>query len=267
MDVMKSFSLEGKVALVTGAAYGIGFAMAEAYAKAGAKIAFNCRGQEHLETALANYKAKGIDAKGYICDVTDEEQVANMVADIEKELGTIDILVNNAGIIKRIPMTEMSAAEFRQVIDIDLNAPFIVSKAVIPGMMKKGHGKIINICSMMSELGRETVSAYAAAKGGLKMLTKNIASEYGEYNIQCNGIGPGYIATPQTAPLREIQPDGSKHPFDQFNISKTPAARWGNPEDLMGPAVFLASEASDFVNGQILYVDGGILAYIGKQPK
>lgn len=267
MDVMKSFSLEGKVALVTGAAYGIGFAMAEAYAKAGAKIAFNCRGQEHLETALANYKAKGIDAKGYICDVTDEEQVANMVADIEKELGTIDILVNNAGIIKRIPMTEMSAAEFRQVIDIDLNAPFIVSKAVIPGMIKKGHGKIINICSMMSELGRETVSAYAAAKGGLKMLTKNIASEYGECNIQCNGIGPGYIATPQTAPLREIQPDGSKHPFDQFIISKTPAARWGNPEDLMGPAVFLASEASDFVNGQILYVDGGILAYIGKQPK
>ena len=267
MDVMKSFSLEGKVALVTGAAYGIGFAMAEAYAKAGAKIAFNCRGQEHLETALANYKAKGIDAKGYICDVTDEEQVANMVADIEKELGTIDLLVNHAGIIKRIPMTEMSAAEFRQVIDIDLNAPFIVSKAVIPGMMKKGHGKIINICSMMSELGRETVSAYAAAKGGLKMLTKNIASEYGEYNIQCNGIGPGYIATPQTAPLREIQPDGSKHPFDQFIISKTPAARWGNPEDLMGPAVFLASEASDFVNGQILYVDGGILAYIGKQPK
>ena len=267
MDVMKSFSLEGKVALVTGAAYGIGFAMAEAYAKAGAKIAFNCRGQEHLETALANYKAKGIDAKGYICDVTDEEQVANMVADIDKELGTIDILVNNAGIIKRIPMTEMSAAEFRQVIDIDLNAPFIVSKAVIPGMIKKGHGKIINICSMMSELGRETVSAYAAAKGGLKMLTKNIASEYGEYNIQCNGIGPGYIATPQTAPLREIQPDGSKHPFDQFIISKTPAARWGNPEDLMGPAVFLASEASDFVNGQILYVDGGILAYIGKQPK
>ena len=267
MDVMKSFSLEGKVALVTGAAYGIGFAMAEAYAKAGAKIAFNCRGQEHLETALANYKAKGIDAKGYICDVTDEEQVANMVADIEKELGTIDILVNNAGIIKRIPMTEMSAAEFRQVIDIDLNAPFIVSKAVIPGMIKKGHGKIINICSMMSELGRETVSAYAAAKGGLKMLTKNIASEYGEYNIQCNGIGPGYIATPQTAPLREKQADGSRHPFDSFICAKTPAGRWLDPEELTGPAVFLASEASNAVNGHVLYVDGGILAYIGKQPK
>ena len=204
--------------------------------------------------------------RGYICDVTDEAQVANMVAEIEKELGAVDILVNNAGIIKRIPMIEMSAAEFRQVVDIDLNAPFIVSKAVIPGMIKKGHGKIINVCSMMSELGRETVSAYAAAKGGLKMLTRNIASEYGQYNIQCNGIGPGYIATPQTAPLREVQPDGSRHPFDKFIVGKTPAARWGNPEDLMGPVVFLASEASDFVNGHILYVDGGILAYIGKQP-
>ncbi|EET59228.1 oxidoreductase, short chain dehydrogenase/reductase family protein [Marvinbryantia formatexigens DSM 14469] len=266
MDMNKMFSLTGKTALVTGAAYGIGFAIAEALAGAGARIAFNCRGQEHLEKALEAYREKGIDAKGYICDVTDEQQVVQMVADIERELGTIDILVNNAGIIKRIPMHEMSVEEFRQVVDIDLNAPFIVSKAVIPGMIKKGHGKIINICSMMSELGRETVSAYAAAKGGLKMLTKNIASEYGSYNIQCNGIGPGYIATPQTAPLREIQADGSRHPFDRFIIGKTPAARWGNPEDLMGPAVFLASDASDFVNGHILYVDGGILAYIGKQP-
>lgn len=260
------FSLEGKVALVTGAAYGIGFAIAQALAQAGAKIAFNCRGKEHMETALAAYKGLGIEAKGYLCDVTDEAQVKEMVADIEEKMGVIDILVNNAGIIKRIPMHEMSTEEFRQVIDIDLNAPFIVSKAVISGMIKKGHGKIINICSMMSELGRETVSAYASAKGGLKMLTKNIASEYGEYNIQCNGIGPGYIATPQTAPLRELQPDGSRHPFDKFIIGKTPAARWGNPEDLMGPAVFLASDASNFVNGHILYVDGGILAYIGKQP-
>ena len=262
----KKFSLEGKVALVTGAAYGIGFAMAEAFAQAGAKIAFNCRSEHHLEQALSDYKSKGIDARGYICDVTKEEDGKAMVADIEKELGVIDILVNNAGIIKRIPMTEMSVEEFKQVIDIDLNAPFIMSKAVIPGMIKKGHGKIINVCSMMSELGRETVSAYAAAKGGLKMLTRNICSEFGEHNIQCNGIGPGYIATPQTAPLREIQPDGSRHPFDRFIIAKTPAARWGTPEDLMGPAVFLASDASDFVNGHILYVDGGILAYIGKQP-
>ena len=263
---MVNFSLEGKVALVTGAAYGIGFAIAQAYAEAGAKIAFNCRSQKHLDQALADYKAKGIDAKGYIADVTDENQVKDLVSKIEHDLGTIDILVNNAGIIKRIPMLDMSVEDFRQVIDIDLDAPFIVSKAVIPGMKRKGHGKIINICSMMSELGRETVSAYAAAKGSLKMITRNICSEFGEYNIQCNGIGPGYIATPQTAPLRERQADGSRHPFDQFIVSKTPAGRWGTPEDLMGPAVFLASDASDFVNGHILYVDGGILAYIGKQP-
>ncbi len=260
------FSLEGKVALVTGAAYGIGFAIAEAYAKAGAKIAFNCRKQEHLDKALSDYRAKGIEAHGYICDVTDETQVKAMVKDIEQQLGVIDILVNNAGIIKRIPMTEMSVEDFRQVIDIDLNAPFIVSKAVLPGMIKKGHGKIINICSMMSELGRETVSAYAAAKGGLKMLTRNICSEFGAYNIQCNGLGPGYIATPQTAPLRERQSDGSRHPFDSFICAKTPAGRWLEPEELMGPAIFLASDASNAVNGHILYVDGGILAYIGKQP-
>ena len=197
------FSLEGKVALVTGAAYGIGFAIAESYAVAGARIAFNCRSQAHLDQALEAYRAKGIEAKGYLCDVTDEEQVVSMTEDIGKTLGPIDILVNNAGIIKRIPMTEMSVEDFRQVIDIDLNAAFIVSKAVLPKMMERRSGKIINVCSMMSELGRETVSAYAAAKGGLKMLTRNIASEYGGYNIQCNGIGPGYIATPQTAPLRE----------------------------------------------------------------
>lgn len=264
---MVNFSLEGKVALVTGAAYGIGFAMAQALAEAGAKIAFNCRTQANMDKALAEYKAIGIDAKGYICDCTDEAGVKAMVADIEKTLGPVDILVNNAGIIKRIPMHEMPADEFRQVIDIDLIAPYICAKAVLPGMMERRAGKIINVCSMMSELGRETVSAYAAAKGGLKMLTKNIASEYGAYNIQCNGIGPGYIATPQTAPLRELQPDGSRHPFDSFIVAKTPAERWGNPEDLMGPVVFLASNASDFVNGHVLYVDGGILAYIGKQPK
>lgn len=263
---MINFSLEGKIALVTGASYGIGFAIANALAEAGAVIVFNDIQPKMVEKGIQAYKEAGIKAHGYVCDVTDEQGVNQMVATIEKEVGIIDILVNNAGIIKRMPMHEMSAADFRQVIDIDLNGPFIVSKAVIPSMIKKGHGKIINICSMMSELGRETVSAYAAAKGGLKMLTKNICSEYGEQNIQCNGIGPGYIATPQTAPLREKQPDGSRHPFDSFIISKTPAARWGTPEDLMGPALFLASDASNFVNGHILYVDGGILAYIGKQP-
>lgn len=261
------FCLKGKVALVTGGSYGIGFSIGTALANAGATLVFNDIKPELVEGGMAEYKKLGIEAKGYLCDVTNEDQVNAMIAQIEKEVGTVDILFNNAGIIKRVPMHEMSAAEFRQVIDVDLNAPFIVAKAVIPGMMKKRAGKIINICSMMSELGRETVSAYAAAKGGLKMLTRNIASEYGEYNIQCNGIGPGYIATPQTAPLREKQADGSPHPFDSFIIAKTPAARWGTPEDLAGPAVFLSSPASDFVNGHVLYVDGGILAYIGKQPK
>ena len=265
MNINK-FSLEGKIAWITGGSYGIGFAIAEAYADCGATIVFNDINEELVNKGLAAFEEKGIKAHGFVCDVTDENAVNELVKKVEAEIGTIDILVNNAGIIKRIPMHEMSAEDFRKVIDVDLNAPFICAKAVIPAMKEKGHGKIINICSMMSELGRETVSAYAAAKGGLKMLTRNICSEYGEYNIQCNGIGPGYIATPQTAPLREKQPDGSRHPFDSFIIAKTPAARWGNVEDLQGPAVFLASEASDFVNGHVLYVDGGILAYIGKQP-
>ncbi len=266
MGILEQFSLKGKTALVTGASYGIGFAIASGLHEAGATIVFNDINQELVDKGLAAYKEAGIEAHGYVCDVTDEAAVNSLVERIEKEIGVIDILVNNAGIIKRIPMCEMSAEDFRKVVDVDLNAPFIVSKAVIPSMIKKGGGKIINICSMMSELGRETVSAYAAAKGGLKMLTRNIASEYGEYNIQCNGIGPGYIETPQTAPLRKRQDDGSRHPFDAFIIAKTPAARWGKTDDLVGPAVFLASNASDFVNGHVLYVDGGILAYIGKQP-
>ena len=223
---MNSFSLKGKTAWITGASYGIGFAIAEAYAAAGASIVFNDINQELVDKGLKAYAEKGIDAKGYVCDVTNEDAVQALVKQIEQEVGVIDILVNNAGIIRRIPMTEMSAEEFRKVIDVDLNAPFICAKAVIPSMIQNGHGKIINICSMMSELGRETVSAYAGEK----------------------------------------QPDGSRHPFDQFIIAKTPAARWGTPEDLQGPAVFLASDASNFVNGHILYVDGGILAYIGKQP-
>jgi gluconate 5-dehydrogenase len=266
-EFAKNFSLEGKIALVTGASYGIGMAIATGFAQAGATIVFNDIKQELVDKGLATYAERGIKAHGYVCDVTNEDMVNEFIAKVQEEVGNIDILVNNAGIIKRIPMCEMTAAQFRQVIDVDLNAPMIVSKAVIPNMIKAGHGKIINICSMMSELGRETVSAYAAAKGGLKMLTRNICSEYGEYNIQCNGIGPGYIATPQTAPLRERQADGKRHPFDSFIVAKTPAARWGDPEDLQGPAVFLASDASNFVNGHILYVDGGILAYIGKQPQ
>lgn len=266
-DMNNIFSLEGKVALVTGGTYGIGMAMAKALAHAGATIVFNARRKEMVTEAEKEYAASGYKAYGYQCDVTKEPEVQAMVTDVEKKIGTIDILVNNAGIIKRIPALETTVEDFKEVIDIDLVGPFICSKAVAPGMIKKGGGKIINICSMMSELGRETVVAYAAAKGGLKMLTKNLACDWGEYNIQVNGLGPGYIATPQTAPLREPQADGTPHPFDRFIISKTPAARWGKPEDLAGPVVFLASPASDFVNGHVLYVDGGILAYIGKQPK
>jgi gluconate 5-dehydrogenase len=259
---MNQFDLTGKIAFITGASYGIGYAIAKAYASAGATIVFNDIKQELVDKGLVSYRADGISAHGYVCDVTDEDAVNETVAKITKEVGVIDILVNNAGIIKRIPAMEMSAKDFRQVIDIDLNGPFIVSKAVAPGMIAKGGGKIINMCSMMSELGRETVSAYAAAKGGLKMLTKNLACEWAEHNIQVNGIGPGYIATPQTAPLRV-----TGNPFNDFIIAKTPAARWGTTADLQGPAIFLASAASDFVNGHILYVDGGILAYIGKQPQ
>ncbi len=263
---MNQFDLTGKVALVTGGAHSIGLALGVGLAKAGATVCFNSSSQASCERGVKAYAEAGVQARGYVADVTDEAAVQAMIAQIEADVGTVDILVNNAGVIKRIPMTDMSVEDFSKVIDVDLIAPFICSKAVIPGMIKKGHGKIINICSMMSELGRETVSAYAAAKGGLKMLTKNICSEYGGANIQCNGIGPGYIATQQTAPLREPQSDGSRHPFDQFIISKTPAGRWGTTEDLVGPTVFLASDASNFVNGHILYVDGGILAYIGKQP-
>ncbi|AEB07767.1 short-chain dehydrogenase/reductase SDR [Coriobacterium glomerans PW2] len=262
-----SFRLDDRVALITGAAYGIGMAIATAFAAAGARIAFNVRDAEQLRAAVDTYAQLGIEAHGYLADVTEESEIAELVKTIDHELGSIDILVNNAGIIKREPMLEMSAADFREVVDIDLSGPFIVSKAVLPDMIKKGRGKIINICSMMSELGRETVAGYAAAKGGLKMLTRNICSEFGAHNIQCNGIGPGYIATPQTAALREVQPDGAPHPFDQFIRAKTPAGRWGTPEDLVGTAVFLASPASDFVNGQIIYVDGGILAYLGRQPQ
>ena len=268
MNSLQAFSLEGKNALITGASYGIGFNIAKAFHAAGiSNIIFNDINQELVDRGLAAYKEAGINAHRYVCDVTNEAQVQQMVQKAHQEVGQIDILVNNAGIIKRIPMHEMKREEFQQVIDIDLVGPFIMAKAVLPEMIERREGKIINICSMMSELGRETVSAYAAAKGGLKMLTRNICSEYGEYNIQCNGIGPGYIATPQTAPLRERQADGSRHPFDSFICAKTPAGRWLEPEELGGPAVFLASKASDAVNGHVLYVDGGILAYIGKQPK
>jgi len=253
------FDLTGKVALVTGAVHGLGMAMAKGLGNAGATVVVNNYSQNALDEAVAEYKASGLNAYGYVFDVTDDKAVEAAIATIEKEVGPIDILVNNAGIIKRTPIVEMETADFRQVIDVDLVGPFIVSKYVAKGMIERGGGKIINICSMMSELGRDTVSAYAAAKGGLKMLTKSMATEWAKFNIQTNGIGPGYFATSQTAPIRV---DG--HPFNEFILKRTPAARWGTPEDLQGAAIFLSSKASDFVNGHVVYVDGGILATIGK---
>lgn len=253
------FSLAGKVALVTGATHGLGMSMAVALAKAGATLVINDISKEKLESALQEYKSMGITVHGFVFDVTNEAAVQLHIEKIENEIGAIEILVNNAGIIKRIPVLEMEVADWELVLKIDLTGPFIMSKQVGKYMIQRQRGKIINICSMMSELGRDTVSAYAAAKGGLKMLTKNMATEWGKYNIQVNGIGPGYFATAQTAPIRV-----GGHPFNEFIISRTPAGRWGNPEDLSGAAIFLASKASDFVNGHILYVDGGILASLGK---
>src|SRR5690606_21676108 len=256
---MELFNLKGKVALVTGGTHGLGMAMAEGLAGAGASLVITGTTPSKMEAALNHYKQRGFRATGYLFDVTDEKEAEQFVDKIIEEHGQIDILVNNAGIIKRVPALSMEVSEFRRVVDVDLVGPFIISQLVAKDMVKRKEGKIINICSMMSELGRTSVSAYAAAKGGLKMLTRNLATEWAPYNIQVNGIGPGYFATDQTAPIRV---DGN--PFNDFIIQRTPAGRWGNPEDLAGTAVFLASRASDFVNGQIIYVDGGILATIGK---
>ncbi len=256
----KLFNLENKIALITGGTHGLGMAMAKGLGEAGATLIINGNSsQEKLDAAVAQYKIWGLNAFGYKFNVTEEQEVIQAIAKIEKEVGNIDILVNNAGIIKRTPLEEMEVADFEQVLKVDLVSPFIMAKHVIKGMIARKSGKIINICSMMSELGRNTVGAYAAAKGGLKMLTRNMATEWAKYNVQINGIGPGYFATTQTAPIRV---DG--HPFNDFIVGRTPAGRWGDPEDLAGTAVFLASEASKFINGQIIYVDGGILATIGK---
>lgn len=255
---MELFSLKGKRAVITGGTHGLGMAMAEGLATAGAELIITGTTPSKLEEALQYYQGKDFTASGYLFDVTDEAAAIENIAKIETQ-GPIDILVNNAGIIKRVLAVDMPVEDFRRVIDVDLVGAFIMSREVAKGMIARRSGKIINICSMMSELGRTNVTAYAAAKGGLKMLTKNLATEWAQHNIQVNGIGPGYFATSQTAPIRV---DGN--PFNEFIISRTPAGRWGDPEDLAGTAVFLASKASDFVNGQIIYVDGGILATIGK---
>ncbi|MEE9439809.1 MAG: gluconate 5-dehydrogenase [Saprospiraceae bacterium] len=252
------FDLKGKIAFISGGAQGLGMAIAVGLAKAGATIIINGRSSGRLEKSAIKYKEQGVDVHWYKFDVTDESAVIANVKKMEEEVGPIDILVNNAAIIKRTPILEMAVDDFKEVLTVDLVSPFIVSKTIVPGMIARGGGKVINMCSMMSEVSRNTVSAYAAAKGGLKMLTKEMADEWAKFNIQTNGLGPGYFATDQTAPIRV---DG--HPFNEFIVKRTPARRWGDPKELQGAAIFLASKASDFVNGHILYVDGGILATLG----
>lgn len=257
--MMDLFDLSGKRALITGGTHGLGMAMAKGLAKAGAELIINGSTPSKMEIALKEYAAAGFKATGYLFDVTDDEAARSFVDKIEAEVGPIDILVNNAAVTKRVPAEDFETADFRRIIDVDLAGPFIMSKYVGRHMIKRRAGKIINICSMMSELGRNTLVAYASAKGGLKMLTRNLATEWAKHNIQVNGIGPGYFITSQTAPIRE-----NGHPMNDFIIHRTPAGRWGDPDELQGAAIFLASKASDFVNGHILYVDGGILATIGK---
>ncbi|HNX78936.1 MAG TPA: gluconate 5-dehydrogenase [Prolixibacteraceae bacterium] len=252
------FDLSGKVALITGGTHGIGMAVGKILGQAGAKICVNDLDQSRLDEARKQYAEAGIDAFTIVFDVTSEEDVDRGISAIEREVGTIDILVNNAGIIKRVKILDMPVEDFRKVIDVDLVAPLIVGKRVAPGMIEKRAGKIINMCSMMSIYGRNTVSAYASAKGGLKLLTASMCCEWAKYNIQVNGIGPGYIATAQTAPIRE-----GNHPFNDLVMMRTPAGRWGEPEDVGNAALFLASQASNFVNGHVLFVDGGILANFG----
>jgi gluconate 5-dehydrogenase len=252
------FDLKGKVALVTGGTHGIGLAIGLILAKAGARVCINDRSEDKLDACHAAFEKEKLKVFTLVFDVTDETDVDRGISLIESQVGNVDILVNNAGIIKRIPILNMAISDFKQVLDVDLVAPLIVSKRVVPGMISRRSGKIINMCSMMSIYGRNTVSAYASAKGGLKLLTANMTCEWAKYNIQINGIGPGYIATAQTAPIRE---DG--HPFNDLVMTRTPAGRWGEPEDVANAALFLSSKASDFVNGHILYVDGGILANFG----
>ena len=260
MDNRDLFNLRGKVALVTGATNGLGMAMANGLGAGGARLVINGNSsQQKVDEAVAAYRDAGFDAVGYRFDVTSESEVEAAAVRIEAEFGPIDILINNAGIIRRVPLLDMCLPEWELVVKTDLTSAFIMSRAIVPGMVERGGGKVINICSMMSELGRDTVGAYAAAKGGLKMLTRSMATEWARYNIQVNGIGPGYFATKQTSAIR-----ADRNELNDFIIGRTPAGRWGNPEDLQGAAVFLASSASNFVNGQIIYVDGGILATIGK---
>ena len=248
------FDLTGKVALVTGSYQGLGLAIARGLGQAGARIVLNGRSEEKLERAVSLLSGEGLKVSGCCFDVSSTTQVQEKVTALERDTGRIDILVNNAGIQRRSPLEQFEERVWREVLDTNLTGLFLVTKQVVQGMIERRSGKIINICSLMCEMGRPTVGAYTAAKGGVKMLTKAMALEWGKHNIQVNGIGPGYITTEMNRPLME---DAK---FDAWIRSRTPMGRWGEPKELVGAAVFLASHASDFVTGQVLYVDGGILA-------
>ena len=257
-NIIDQFRLEGKIALITGASQGIGFELARAFGNAGATVILNGRSKEKLESAAGFLNKEDIRVHVSTFDVTNEDEISDAFTKIEKSIGVVDILVNNAGIIQRQSILEMQTSDFRKVIEMDLISVFVVSKYFVQGMIKKGSGKIINICSMMSEYGRNSVSAYSSAKGGLKLLTKSMCVEWAKYNVQVNGLGPGYIETSLTKDFAQ-----KDHPFNKLVMMRTPSARWGKASDLCGAALLLASEAGNFINGQVIYVDGGILANFG----
>jgi gluconate 5-dehydrogenase len=250
------FSLSGKRALVTGSSQGLGLAIARALGAAGAEVILNGRDPAKLELAATALRAEGLAVQTQAFDVTSEEQINHGVAAALGRLGPIHILVNNAGIQRRGPLIEMTLENWEAVLRMNLTSAFLVARAVAPQMIAAGSGKIINICSLMSELARPTIANYSASKGGLKMLTQSMAVEWAKHNVQSNGIGPGYMLTELTAPL------SADPKFDSWIKGRTPAGRWGKPEELGGAAIFLASEASSFINGQIIYVDGGLLAAV-----
>jgi gluconate 5-dehydrogenase len=254
MTGSKLFELTGKVALITGATQGIGLAIARGLAQAGARVVINARNAGKLERAVATLAQEGLTVSGCRFDLLNGAEVRERIAALEQEVGGIDILVNNAGIQRRSPLEQFEEKVWREVLDINLTGLFLVTQQVVRGMIARKSGKIINICSVMSEVSRPTIGAYTAAKGGVKQLTKSMAVEWAKHNIQSNGIGPGYIVTEMNRALIEDRK------FDAWVCARTPAGRWADPSELVGAAVFLASRASDFVNGQIIYVDGGILA-------
>lgn len=254
--ILDLFDLTGKVALVTGSSRGLGYTLAEGLGRAGATVVLNGVNAERLDQSVKALAQAGIKAHGAAFDVTDAGQIQQQIARIEGEIGPVEILFNNAGIQIRRPLEQFDEADWRRIFDVNLTGAFLVAKAVAQGMIARRSGKIINICSIQSELARPTIAPYSATKGGLKMLTKGMATDWGRYNIQVNGLAPGYFVTEMTQPLVDDEK------FDAWLRGRTPANRWGEPEELVGAAVFLASKASSYINGHILYVDGGILACV-----